>query len=440
MQDASRYRLLDRLAAGATSEVFRAERLGPDGTVTLVAYKRGLPQLAEADAIAREANVLRALSHRCIARLVDSGESADGAFLVVELIDGIDLATLLEAPLTSGAAARVCAEVARALAHTHEAGWVHGDVSPENVMISTLGEVKLTDFGSAVRVGERPVALGKHGFSAPEIERRRPLDTRADIYGLGALLSSALAGMSGDLARSSTAIARILKLPDPALRSFSAKDVADLLEAQGADDPGSKLELEELVRRAASRGPAAADALAAELLGVLDPPKQPRTAMVRHAEATDEPTRVERAETEETTIEAPQLTRPEARRPVPERRSTLLALSLLGLALLLGAAASWGASLWSRSQDNLAPPPRANAIHEAPQDAPEPRDAQPASSAEASASAGAAAPFEPAAPAILDASVPSAPHAAPVKRTRTKATSKSAARRRAASEVKSRSR
>ena len=197
---------------GGTAEIFRA-RLAGSGVDRPVVVKRILPQhLRDSrfrSMFQQEARVLATLDHPNVVRLLDFAEVKGSLLLAMEYVDGGDLATLraslrLPAPL----AAYIALEVAAALEYVHgradEADQamhlVHRDVSPQNILLSTTGEVKLTDFGIARPSHQRDrsdtrVIRGKLAYLAPEQAWPGALiDARADLFALGAVLYELLFG------------------------------------------------------------------------------------------------------------------------------------------------------------------------------------------------------------------------------------------------------
>lgn len=215
MSQTRRYKLLDRIAVGGTAEVFRAlasTALGEEAVV----LKRVLPQLARDDRFRRlfaeEARVVAALDHPNIVRIVDFGELDGTCFIALEAVDGRDLGALLRSAaernerIPPAVAARIVAEVARALQFAHEqvsaAGVplqiIHRDVSPQNILVSFRGDVKLTDFGIAQSSlssgGPAEGGLrGKLDYMAPEQATGGVVDHRSDLFALGCVLYQLLA-------------------------------------------------------------------------------------------------------------------------------------------------------------------------------------------------------------------------------------------------------
>jgi len=158
-----KYLLVEKLAQGGMAEVFRAIMLGPAAFAKSVALKRILPVYGHLpdfrSRFIEEARVAADLTHSNIVQVLEFGEIEGTYFLAMELVDGLDLERLLALAVPKGeqlglGAAYVAAQTARGLAYAHAAsqngaplGLVHRDVSPQNIMVSYSGEVKLTDFG-----------------------------------------------------------------------------------------------------------------------------------------------------------------------------------------------------------------------------------------------------------------------------------------------------
>jgi eukaryotic-like serine/threonine-protein kinase len=204
----SRYRILDEIGSGGMGVVYRArdERLDREVAVKI------LRPLAAHDEAARkrfrqEATALSRLSHPHINTVFDF-DSADGFdFLVLELVEGRRLEGLLEAgPLSARDAMTYGSQIAAALAAAHEAGVVHRDLKPGNVIVTDRGAVKLLDFGLALlRPGANPspdtrsltdagYVVGTLGYMAPEQLRGQEVTGQSDLYSLGVLLYEMTSG------------------------------------------------------------------------------------------------------------------------------------------------------------------------------------------------------------------------------------------------------
>ena len=235
------YRLISRLGAGGGGEVWEAddEKLG-----RRVALKVPPAEVAEdARAMARferEAWALAQLSHPGVVRVLAIEEAGARRFLVLELIEGLDLAAVLAgegARLSAERLAEIGAAVASALRAAHAAGVIHRDLTPANVMLTTDGTVKVIDFGIA-RLTEASVppdtappragTITRHGtvmgttpYMAPEQVRGRPADARTDLFALGLLLFEAASGQRAfDGPTDADVFAAILKSPAPDLSAL----------------------------------------------------------------------------------------------------------------------------------------------------------------------------------------------------------------------------
>lgn len=194
-------RLIEPVGKGGMAEVFRGiqETLQRE-----VAIKVMLPDLKkDREAVTRfrrEALALAGLHHENIVAIHDLVEKNGQLFMVLEYIEGVDVATLLKnGPLPLDIALLIAHGVASALEHAHFRKVIHRDVKPSNVLISRSGEVKLTDFGIAkdltiddlTRTG---LVIGTPAYLSPEqVTGKRP-DHRTDIYSLGVVLFQCLTG------------------------------------------------------------------------------------------------------------------------------------------------------------------------------------------------------------------------------------------------------
>jgi hypothetical protein len=216
--DFGRYRLVDRLGEGGMSELFIAEAAGVEGFTRNFVLKRLRHELARnKEAVAQfidEARMQAGLVHSNIVPVFDFGVVGEEYFMTQEYIVGRDLARLVArhaevggGGLPEALAYYVAYETLQALAYAHERhdktglpmGIVHRDVSAGNVMISLLGEVKLSDFGivkSNRRVTQTQVGMvkGNANFMSPEQARGQPVDHRSDLFSLGHVLHYALTG------------------------------------------------------------------------------------------------------------------------------------------------------------------------------------------------------------------------------------------------------
>jgi serine/threonine protein kinase len=210
MASHGRYTILGKVADGGMAEIFLATQHGAEGFEKLIVLKRILtPYSADPqfrNMMLDEAHISMSLQHSNIAQVLDLGVAGGRYFLALELVDGWDLERILQraygarivwpAALSLYVAACIC----RALAYAHAKardgkplGIVHRDISPNNVLISDQGEVKLTDFGIAKAQRKREqtaagVIKGKVAYMSPEQGLGTSIDKRSDIFSVGSML------------------------------------------------------------------------------------------------------------------------------------------------------------------------------------------------------------------------------------------------------------
>ncbi len=259
-----RFELLEKLGEGGMGVLYRARdsRLG-----RLVAIKLLRPE-AVADAartrrFVQEARAASSLNHPGIVTIYDIGEDPRrGTYIAMEYLDGESLRQRLERgtpPVEE--ALRIATEMARALAAAHDAGIVHRDVKPANVMLTVAGGVKLLDFGLAKLVRPEPVAgdsqqptqepmtqvgtlLGTPAYMSPEQAEGRLVDARSDVFSFGAVLYEMLTGQRPFKGASTvsliTAILRDTPVPARTLRREVNARLDAVVQRCLEKDPGAR--------------------------------------------------------------------------------------------------------------------------------------------------------------------------------------------------------
>jgi serine/threonine-protein kinase len=199
---AGRYEIVDRIADGGMSTVYRARRQA-DGVV--VALKVLRPQYAAdrefLERFTREARAAEALRHPNIVQVYESGRDGDVHYIAMEYVDGPDLKGHLRrlGRLDPVDAERIARSVCEALDYAHHEGIVHRDVKPQNILMAPDGTVKVADFGIAralasVTITQPGTVLGTVQYLSPEQARGAPVGRASDIYALGAVLYEMLTG------------------------------------------------------------------------------------------------------------------------------------------------------------------------------------------------------------------------------------------------------
>ncbi len=249
-----RYRLIELLGQGGMATIYRAADTGLGRDVALKLLRSEYLQDPDfSSRFRQEAQAAASLGHPNVVTVYDYGEDPSGPFIVMELVDGEDLATILRrsGALPARQAARIAAGVGRALAAAHASGIVHRDIKPGNVLIGRDGRVKVVDFGIARAVAEAQVTLpgttlGSVHYFSPEQARGEPTTAASDIYSLGIVLYEMLTGVrpwESDSA-AGVALARLSgPIPDPAgVRSSVPPELAAITRRALALDPADRFE------------------------------------------------------------------------------------------------------------------------------------------------------------------------------------------------------
>ncbi len=211
------YILLDRINAGGMAEVFRGKQVGVEGFEKLVALKRILPNIsADEDFIEMfkdEAMLAKQMMHGNIVQIYDLGLVNDCYYIAMEYIAGVDLRTIWDRArkrnrlLPIAMSCYIMQRMCEGLDYAHrkkddtgrDIGLVHRDISPQNVLVSFEGEIKVVDFGIAkaankVSKTQAGILKGKFGYMSPEQVRGYDLDNRSDIFACGVCLWEMLVG------------------------------------------------------------------------------------------------------------------------------------------------------------------------------------------------------------------------------------------------------
>jgi serine/threonine protein kinase len=205
------YELIDRVAIGGMAEVFKAKKAGVEGFEKVVALKRILPHLSDnkefLDMFVDEAKMVAGLTHPNIVQIYELDRIEKSYYIAMEYVHGRDLRTIMKRAREKGLrmpldlSLRVVSQVCAALEYAHRKKddrgrpmeIVHRDVSPQNILISFEGDVKLVDFGIAKAATkasntDRGALRGKLLYMSPEQAWGRPIDRRSDVFSLGIVL------------------------------------------------------------------------------------------------------------------------------------------------------------------------------------------------------------------------------------------------------------
>ena len=268
-----KYLLLDRIAVGGMAEVYLAKSFGIEGFEKLLAIKRILPTMAEDDDFIEmfidEAKIAGQLTHANIVPIFELGKIGESHYIAMEYVWGKDLLQImnrfrrLRKRMPAAMVAWIATKMCESLDYAHNKrdrrgqpmNIIHRDVSPQNILVSYEGEVKIIDFGIAKAASrttktQAGVLKGKFGYMSPEQVRGLPIDLRSDIFAVGTCMYEALTSERLFLGESDFST----------LEKVRNASVAPVMEV--AEVPG---ELNEVVMRALKRDPGDRFQSAAEL-------------------------------------------------------------------------------------------------------------------------------------------------------------------------------
>ena len=269
---------IDRVHRQVDHDEYEAHVVGADDEAVLIkTLRRSRDQGPEANArFAREIALLKALRHPNVAKLRETGEFEDVAFVVFESVHGRTLAEeIARGPLGVARSVRIAMQTAQALAQLHAQGVFHRDLKPENILLTEKnGEpdfVLVTDFGVGsleAKAGHAGVVLGTPAYLPPELARGDQASARSDLYSLGIVLYEMLSGAPPfHSANNLDVLVQQIESPVPSLRDRAPKVPA---------------KLESVVRRSLAKHPsdrfATAEAMASELSEVLQETRAPSVA------------------------------------------------------------------------------------------------------------------------------------------------------------------
>ena len=246
------YHLLEKIATGGMAEVYRARAYGLAGFEKILVIKRVLDDLAKDDEFLKlfvdEAKIAVQLLHVNIVQVFELNEVNGSYYMAMEYVHGLDLARLVSRTLNRQAfpiplALFVISEVLKALTFAHDKTdendeplqIVHCDISPQNILVSYAGEVKITDFGISRAAFQakslHDVIRGKYAYMSPEQVDGKRLDGRSDLFSLGIVLFELLTSRRLFKAKSrEETISRVRKAEVPSPRGYRP-DISEDLEA-----------------------------------------------------------------------------------------------------------------------------------------------------------------------------------------------------------------
>lgn len=199
---AGRYEILERIAEGGMSTVYRARRQDDGAIVALkILREQYVADREFIERFTREARAAETLTHPNVVRVLESGRDGDTYFIVMEYVEGLDLKVHLRriGRLEAADAERIARAVCDALDYAHRQGIVHRDVKPQNILLAPDGTVRVADFGiaralAAVTITQTGTVLGSVQYLSPEQARGAGVGRASDLYALGVVLFEMLTG------------------------------------------------------------------------------------------------------------------------------------------------------------------------------------------------------------------------------------------------------
>jgi serine/threonine-protein kinase len=264
-----KYRILEKLDSGGMAEIYRGEAESLQGFKKQVAIKRILPHLTKNQKFVAmfldEARLSLYLNHANIVHVFDIGRSGSTYFIVMEYVDGLNLRALSESikrqnkRLDLARSLYIMMEVCKGLGYAHDMtgpddkplGIVHRDVSPPNILLSKMGEIKLVDFGLAKAASQLEqtdpgVVKGKFSYLSPEAASGLEVDYRTDIFACGILLFEMLTGRRlfyGETDYQTVELVRQARVPSlPALNPEVPPELDGIVQRALARDPEQRFQ------------------------------------------------------------------------------------------------------------------------------------------------------------------------------------------------------
>lgn len=268
------FKMLGRLGSGAMATVYKMKQLSLDRVVAVKVLPRKYmtnPQFVER--FYAEGRAAARLNHPNIVQAIDVGKSGETHYFVMEYVEGRSVYDDIveKGRYAEKEALKIATQIASALHHAHQAGLIHRDVKPKNIMLTNDGQAKLADMGLARAVSDREMAEAEQGkaygtpyyISPEQIRGSLDVDYRADIYGFGATLYHMVTGqvpfdgpnpsavmhkhlkaelvppdhINRNLSAGIGEIIEVCMAKDPRKRYNSASDLLEDLEAVAADEP-----------------------------------------------------------------------------------------------------------------------------------------------------------------------------------------------------------
>ncbi|MFZ4622896.1 MAG: serine/threonine-protein kinase, partial [Rhodoferax sp.] len=263
-----KYTIKTLLGEGAMGVVYKAFDPGIGRLVAIKTIRRALSQdrhaeTSLADRFRNEARAVGRLTHPGIVAIYELGQDGDNAFIAMEYVEGRDLSQILTATpiLPEPDVQQVMCQLLAALECAHQQGVWHRDIKPANLIISTAGQLKVTDFGIAriesAALTQVSSTIGTPGYMAPEQYTGDRIDHRVDIFASGVLLYRMLSGQAPFTGSPEAVMYGIMAREPAPLAQFAAADIASfyapIIARAMAKDPAQRFPTAAAFREALQR-------------------------------------------------------------------------------------------------------------------------------------------------------------------------------------------
>jgi serine/threonine-protein kinase len=386
----SRYTLLAKIATGGMAEIWLARQAGPRGFEKVVVIKRIIdtyshdPEFVEM--FLDEARIAAQLNHPNIVQIYDLGEHAGAWYIAMEYLGGEHLSAIVRAALKSNKklpiplSVKMISLAAEGLGHAHaktgangqKLNIVHRDVSPQNVVLTYDGQLKVVDFGiakAATRVSHTTSGLvkGKIGYMAPEQARGLPIDSRVDLYSLGVVLYEMVTASRLFNTNDQLLLMQQVVSPDPVQPAHERNaavptDLSKIISRSLEKDPNERYQDARAFQAAldqwlSQQGAMPGAAELADLMHDLFAERiESRVKLLESANSGElTPSGAERALKSDTERSMPGLTDPKLR---AARKTNRILFGALGVVLLLGVLVSVGLYKGLKPAEPVVEPPR----------------------------------------------------------------------------------
>jgi serine/threonine protein kinase len=257
----SRYRLMERIGAGGMSVVYKAQDLALGRLVAIKVLHESLTgDSAFLERFRKEARAAASLSHPNVVTVHDVGQDGDRHYIVMELVEGDDLKAIIRrwAPLPLEKALDLTVQICQGVGYAHRAGFVHCDVKPQNVLVTSGGRAMVADFGIARVISEATMSRsdlhwGTPHYFSPEQAAGEPATPSSDVYAIGVMRFEMLTGRLPFEAEAPAALALMHIRDDPPLvtdlRPSVPTPVAKIVQKVLAKEPSARYRTAEQLGR-----------------------------------------------------------------------------------------------------------------------------------------------------------------------------------------------